>query len=120
MLSDAHGFKHVYIAVGHTDLRKGIDGLTVIIREGFGKDPYDDGSIFLFCGRRTDRIKALTYADGDGMILLYKRLSGEGRFQWPRNGDEAREITEDQFRWLMQGLSVDQKKAIQKGKPTIT
>jgi transposase len=72
-----------------------------------------EDSLFLFCGRRTDRIKAL-YFSGDGYLLLYKRLSN-GKFQWPRNEAELRRIDSRQFRWLMEGLSIEQPKAIQKG-----
>ena len=73
-------------------------------------DPFGE-ALFFFCGRRTDRIKGLFW-DGDGFLLLYKRLE-RGRFQWPRNTDEARAITEQQFRWLMEGLKVDQSKTNQ-------
>lgn len=66
-------------------------------------------ALFLFCGRRKDRMKGL-YWEGDGFLLVYKRLEN-GRFQWPRNGTEAREITAQQYRWLMEGLSVEQPKA---------
>lgn len=59
MLNDASGFKHVYIAVGYTDLRKGIDTLAFIIKNQFYLDPYEEGNIFLFCGRKTDCIKGL-------------------------------------------------------------
>ena len=72
-------------------------------------------SLFLFCGRRTDRIKAL-YWSGDGYILLYKRLSN-GRFQWPRSEAELRLIDHQSFRWLMEGLKIEQRTAIRKGKP---
>jgi transposase len=55
-------------------------------------------------------MKALLW-EGDGFLLLYKRLEG-GVFQWPRTTEEVREITPQQFRWLIEGLSVDQKKVI--------
>ena len=67
--------------------------------------------MFLFCGRRADRIKAVYY-DRDGFILLYKRLDKSGRFQWPRKASEVRPLTRQEFRWLMEGLSIDQPKAI--------
>ena len=67
MLSDFSGSK-VYLACGYTDLRRGIDGLATIIEQQFRLDPCSD-ALFLFCGRRTDRIKAL-YWEGDGFLLL--------------------------------------------------
>ena len=103
------GFDHIYIAVGYTDLRRGIDGLRTIIEQSFSLDPYQN-SLFLFCGRRTDRIKGLLW-EGDGFLLLYKRLE-TGQFQWPRTQQELREITLQQYRWLTEGLTVEQKKTI--------
>ena len=61
MLNDLTGFKHIYIACGHTDLRLGIDGLATIVQQEFHLYTTAEGSIFLFCGRRNDRIKALLY-----------------------------------------------------------
>ena len=54
MFNDAAGFKRIFLKVGYTDLRKGILGLTAMIRESFGYDPYEKNVLFLFCGRRTD------------------------------------------------------------------
>ena len=67
-------------------------------------------SVFIFCGKKRNRIKALIW-EGDGLTLLYKRLA-EGKFQWPRNEEELRPITWQQFRWLMEGLQIEQKKVI--------
>ena len=55
--ADASGFKKVYLAMGFTDLRRGIDGLATIVRFQFKLDPYDKNTLFLFCGRRCDRKK---------------------------------------------------------------
>ena len=76
--------------------------------------PLCEDSLFLFCGRRTDRIKAL-YFSGDGYVLLYKRLNN-GAFQWPRSEQELRLLDKRSFRWLMEGLKPEQPKAIQKCK----
>lgn len=106
MLNDARvsQFKKVYLAPGFTDLRRGIDGLAAIVRFQFSLDSYDKNTLFLFCGRRSDRIKALLW-EGDGFLLLYKRLDN-GAFRWPRSAKEALELTEEQYRMLMQGLEI--------------
>lgn len=98
----------VYLATGYTDLRRGIDGLAIIIQQQFKLDPFQE-ALFLFCGRRRDRIKAL-YWEGDGFLLLYKRLESSS-FQWPRSGEEARRLTPQQYRWLMEGLDIEQPRA---------
>ena len=108
MLSDFSGADRVYVACGYTDLRRGIDGLATIVQQQFELDPFTN-TLFLFCGRRRDRIKAL-YWEGDGFLLLYNRLE-RGSFHWPRSEAEARALTPQQYRWLMEGLSIDQPKA---------
>ena len=106
--------QNYYIACGYTDMRKQIDGLVAVVELQF-EQKLDEVSIFLFCGRRADRIKAL-YWDGTRYVLLYKRLA-EKRFQWPRNEQELKKLTRQEFRWLMEGLSIVQKKAFAPGKP---
>ena len=108
MLNDFNCACPVYIACGYTDLRRGIDGLAGLVKSEFDLDPFQE-ALFLFCGRRRDRIKAL-YWEGNGFVLLYKRLE-QGVYQWPRTDAEVRRITPQQYRWLMEGLKVEQPKA---------
>ena len=115
MLNDASGFSKVIIAAGYTDLRRGIDGLATLIRYKYKLDPYDRNTLFLFCGKRTDRIKGLLW-EGDGFLLLYKRLD-VGAFNWPRTTDEAVSITEDQYKLLMSGFEIVARRPIKKITP---
>lgn len=103
MLEDTAKIRRVVLACGFVDLRKGIDGLAMIIGDQYKQNPFEKGTLFLFCGRRTDRIKGLLWM-GTGFLLLYMRLEN-GSFSWPRTRAEAEDITEEQFRYLMQGLN---------------
>ena len=114
MLFDGNKIQNVYLACGYTDMRKQIDGLAAIVELQY-KMEFNTESIFLFCGRRTDRIKALLW-DGSGYVLLYKRLAGQ-QFQWPRSEKELIKISPQQLRWLLEGLSITQKKAIRDTAP---
>lgn len=113
MLGDITVAEQIYIACGYTDMRKSIDGLAALVQEQFQMDPFAP-ALYLFCGRKCDRIKALLW-EGDGFLLLYKRLES-GRFQWPRSEDELKPITWQQFRWLMEGLKPEQKTVINPAK----
>ena len=106
MFTDANPaqFKKIFIALGRTDLRKGIDGLSTIVNYRFRQDPYEPGTLYLFCGRKTDRIKGLLREPG-GFLLLTMRFD-EKRFQWPRTEEELLEISPEQFIRLVQGLEV--------------
>ena len=115
MLNDVTGLKKIYLAAGYTDLRRGMDGLATIIRFRFQLDPYDKNTLFLFCGKKTDRIKGLLW-EGDGFLLLYKRLSN-GAFNWPRSVEEALEISPEQYTMLMQGLEILPKHPIRLNDP---
>ena len=97
MLNDATCFKKIFIVTGYTDLRSGIDRLADTICSYLGEDAIEADTLYLFCGRRTDRIKGLVW-ENDVYLLLYKRLEA-GQFQWPRTESEVRSITEQQFRW---------------------
>ena len=106
MLKEGLGFKRVIVCCGRTDLRKGIPGLTAFVRLNYGLDTTEKGTLFLFCGNRADRIKGLLF-EGDGMLLLTKRLFAGNCYQWPRTPDEARELTTEQFRRLMDGFAIE-------------
>ena len=103
MLEDAAGIRRVVLACGTVDLRKGIDGLATIIGDKYGQNPFEKGTLFLFCGKRSDRCKGLLWM-GTGFLLLYKRFEA-GRLSWPRNIQEAADLTEEQYKYLMMGLN---------------
>lgn len=115
MLNDATCFKNIYIVCGTTDMRAGIDRLVSIAQAGLGVSPYMPDTLFMFCGRRADRIKCITW-EGDGWLLLSKRLS-DSRFQWPRTESEVRSLSQKQFRWLMDGLTIDPRRSVKQVDP---
>ena len=106
---------HIFLVGGYTDMRKSIDGLSCIISQQFKANLFSS-SLFLFCGRKKDRLKILLW-QGDGFILLYKRLEN-GRFQWPRENHELTKLTPQQYRWLMEGLAIYQPKAVKTIQPS--
>jgi len=91
----------IYLRPGKTDFRKSINGLSVIVQERMKFDPFS-GNYFVFCNRTKSRLKIL-YWDRNGFCLWYKRLE-EDKFRWPKTEDEAREMTREEFRWLLMGL----------------
>lgn len=105
LTKDGITFSKVILAIGRSDLRKGIDGLASVVRLKYGLDPLEKDTLFLFCGTRRDRIKGLLWT-GDRYLLLYIRLA-DGHFQWPRTADEARQLNGEEFMRLMDGFSID-------------
>lgn len=109
MLVNFTEVQNIFIICGHTDIRCGSDGLASIVSDKYNLDLFID-VIFLFCGRKKDRYKAL-YWDHDGFMLFYKRIEN-GNLQWPKDQDEIKKLTAQELRWLLEGLSIQQPKAI--------
>lgn len=91
----------VFIATGHTDMRKGFDGLALAVQERLRMDPHS-GQIFVFRGRRGDLIKVLWH-DSQGFCLFSKRLE-KGRFVWPSPADGVVHLTPAQLGYLLEGI----------------
>ncbi len=91
----------VWIACGVTDLRNGFDGLAALVQTQLAEDPFS-GQLFVFRGRRGDRLKVLWW-DGDGMCLFCKRLE-RGRFVWPRAEHGSVHLTSAQLSMLLEGI----------------
>ena len=106
MLRSIESFDFIHVACGATDLRKNVDGLTILIKQSFNLDPFSN-SLFLFCNRQRNRMKAVLW-DKNGFVMLYKRLDGAGaRFKWPADEVQVRDITGKQLALLLEGFSVD-------------
>ena len=97
-------FQGVFLHRDPVDMRKAIDGLSeIVLNENMGD--LMGSYLFVFCGRRKDRIKVL-YFDRSGFALWHKRLE-KGRFMWPkRNEMETVKLTSEQFNWLLDGYDV--------------
>ena len=91
----------IFIRPGATDLRKAVNGLSVIVQEGMKQDPFS-GSVYLFCNSNRSLLKAV-YWDRTGFWLCQKRLERD-KYPWPRDGSEVRELTAEQLRMLLAGI----------------
>ena len=91
----------VWLATGTTDMRRGMNGLTLQVQEALGRDPHA-GDLYVFRGRRGDLIKVL-WDDGLGTSLYAKRLE-RGRFIWPSSADGAIAISAAQLGYLLEGI----------------
>ena len=91
----------IWLAAGATDMRRGFDGLAALVQQRLGADPFS-GHLFIFRGRRGDRVKLLWW-DGDGMCLLAKRLE-RGRFVWPQAADGSVHLSAAQLSMLLEGI----------------
>ncbi len=91
----------VWLASGHTDMRKGFAGLAMLVQETLKHDP-NGGQLFVFRGKRGDLLK-LIWHDGQGACLFAKRLE-RGRFIWPITTGDAVTITAAQLGYLLEGI----------------
>ena len=91
----------VWLAAGHTDMRKGFDGLALCVQEILKHDPHC-GHVFVFRGKRGGLVKLLWH-DGQGLCLFAKRLE-RGRFIWPSTSGDAVSITPAQLGYLLEGI----------------
>jgi transposase len=95
------GGVRIWLACGVTDMRKGFDGLAGIVQLQLTEDPFS-GQLFVFRGRRGDRVKLLWW-DGDGLCLFAKRLE-RGRFVWPQAMSGALHLSAAQLSMLLEGI----------------
>lgn len=95
----------VFLAIGTTDMRKSINGLSLLVEEQFALDLFS-GSYFAFCNRKRDIVKILYWADS-GFCLWMKRLERD-IFRWPESEQEVVAVSCTALRWLLQGLDVQQ------------
>lgn len=107
----ADGAEHIYLALGFTDFRKQQNGLSALVSLKFNLNPYSGANVFLFCNKRRSSLRALRW-DGNGFILVTKSLANNMKFQWPKTEGDIRNITQQQIQWLLDGLEIDQKKAL--------
>lgn len=91
----------VFLAVGNTDMRKSINGLSILVEQVMDQNPFT-GDLFVFCNRRRNMIKIL-YWDRNGFCLWHKRLE-QHRFMWPRSRQEVISIGTKELEWLLSGL----------------
>lgn len=91
----------VWLAAGHTDMRRGFDGLSGMVQTALAANPYS-GHVFAFRGKRGDLIKILWW-DGQGLCLLAKRLE-RGRFVWPQAESGSVSLTPAQLSMLLEGI----------------
>lgn len=91
----------VFLAAGSTDMRKSINGLSVLVEQAMDLDPFA-GDLFVFCNRRRNMLKIL-YWDNNGFALWHKRLE-KHRFRWPTTTGQIVSLSSKELEWLLAGL----------------
>ncbi len=103
-----HNNLKVHLAPGATDLRKAIDGLSILVEQQLELNPFS-GHLFVFCNRKKTTIKLL-YWEHNGFCLWMKRLEAE-RFRWPDTDVPSVSISQRELSWLLDGLPISQQRA---------
>jgi len=91
----------IWIVAGATDMRRGFDGLCALVQHQLNESPFS-GDLYIFRGRRGDKVKLLWYS-GDGLALFYKRLSS-GVFTWPQVKEGTVLLSAAQLSMLLEGI----------------
>ena len=91
----------IFIATGHTDMRRGAPGLSLLVQEGLGRDPFA-GDMYVFRGKSGSLIKCLWH-DGFGLSLYSKKLE-RGRFVWPQTVGGVAQLSAGQLGFLLEGI----------------
>ena len=105
----------IWVAAGVTDIRKGFDTLCALVQQTLKEDPWS-GQMFVFRGKRGDRVKILWYCDG-GLCLYYKRLE-DGTFPWPRAATGIVSLSSAQLAMLLEGI--DWRRPVKKSRPQLS
>jgi transposase len=93
----------VYLCREFVDMRRSINGLSVLVEQALGLDPFAR-RLFVFCNHKRDKIKIL-YWERTGFVLWYKRLEKD-RFAWPLSSEETVSLTGRELNWLLDGIDV--------------
>lgn len=96
----------IYLVYDNVDFRMSVNGLTAYIQEVMGINPMAK-ACFMFCNKQLNKIKIIEW-DFNGFWMYYKRLES-GKFKWPHSTESYTTISRDQYDWLMNGLSINQR-----------
>jgi transposase len=91
----------IFLRPGHTDMRKAVNGLSVIVQENMKEDPFS-GGVYIFCSRDRKLLKAV-YWDRSGFWLSQKRLEKD-KYPWPETSEEVKELSAEELSMLLRGI----------------
>jgi len=110
-LRPAEHMPNIFLYREPVDFRKSYRGLSAIVEQELGHNPFD-GGLYAFTNRLRNKIKCLFWED-NGFVLYYKALA-EDKFHWPRPDEDVLPLTGQQINWLLDGYDITQMKGHQK------